>query len=454
MYDCPARRRGQHVAGTSVRQVAADVHEGTPDDYLCRQKWEAIAAAQGDAATRKKFLTTLLSRTADTRNLRVAWNYLASHGGQAPGHDGLHYDDLDNRKIWALLRIVSKAILDDTYRPGPDRPVKIPKASGLGNRTLLLPSIVDRVVQRAIVQTIQPYLDPSFDKNSFGYRPGCDRQHALAQAEKLARSTNRWVWLTEDIRNAFDQVPQQRLLDIVRLQLPDEGIVRLIERVVLTDRRRGLRQGGSLSPLLLNLYLDHHLDRRWRKRYPDLPLLRVADDLLVLTHSEEEANQAWSHLETMLRPTGMPLKGLPSSAVHNLSIGHHSDWLGFHLSQGTDQLVIQLTEKIWNQLGYHLELTHTKPDSPLRAVEVVMGWVDQLGPCYSWSIPHEVHARVVSFMRELAFDELYFTEEELLLRWKKAWKRWMQIRSSCTKKERYATAPPVVMKPHRFHYRG
>ena len=168
-----------------------------------------------------------------------------------------------------------KTILDTTYRPGRDRRVPIPKASGHGTRTLLIQSIIDRLVQRAIVQTVQPYLDPTFDEQSYGYRPGCDRQQALARAERLALSANTWVWLTEDLKDAFNQVPQRRLLDVVRHRLPNEGIVRLIEHVVLTDTGRGLRQGGCLSPLLLNLYLDHHLDRRWRMRHPDLSLLRV-----------------------------------------------------------------------------------------------------------------------------------------------------------------------------------
>ena len=126
--------------------------------------------------------------------------------------------------------------------------------------------------------------------------------------------------------------PQHRLLDVVRYRLPDEGIVRLIERMVLTETGRGLRQGGCLSPLLLNLYLDHHLDRRWRMRHPDLPLIRVADDILVLTRNQEEAQQTWTDLREMLLPAGMPLKGytvisnsepIHWRTCHLVGISHH-----------------------------------------------------------------------------------------------------------------------------------
>jgi CRISPR-associated protein Cas1 len=298
-------------------------HEGSPADFLRRHELEATAATRRDGKAKEQFLATLLQRPAGPRNLRQAWDYLAIHGGQAPGPDGLRYDDLDDGEVWALLRCLERAILDDTYRPGPDRELEIPKVGKTGTRALRLSSVVDRVVQRAIVQTVQPYLDPQFDDCSFGYRPGRDRQHALARAEQLATSSGGWVWLTEDLRDAFDHVPQQRLLDVVRLRLGNNGIVRLIETVVLTGKGQGLRQGGCLSPLLLNLYLDHLLDRKWRRRHPDLSLLRVADDLLVLTRTGEEARQAWTDLKTLLRPTGLAPKGTPSSAVRDLSGGDH-----------------------------------------------------------------------------------------------------------------------------------
>src|SRR5215472_6892747 len=215
-----------------------------------------------------------------------------------------------------------------------DRKKKVPKTSGNGYRTLTIPSIVDRLVQRAIVQTIQPYLDVFLTDNCLGYRPGSDTIKALARAEHLAVTGNCWVWLTEDLRNAFDNVPQRRLLDVVRLHVPDERMLHLLERVVLTKTKRGLRQGGNLSPLLLNVYLDHFLDKKWLRQHPDIPLLRWADDLLVLCRNLEEGQQAYQDLQRLLSPTGMTFKGTPEQAIHDLRDSGYADWLGYRLSAG------------------------------------------------------------------------------------------------------------------------
>jgi hypothetical protein len=443
MYYRPGRRGG-HIAGARARQAPVGAHSGTAGDFLRRHERDAIAAARGSPATKKTFVNELLDRTADTRNLRLAWDYLTAYGGQAPGRDGLHYDDLGERDAWTLCRTVRQAILGDTYRPGPDRIVSIPKGPGRGDRTLALQSVIDRLVQRAIVQAVQSYLDHQFDDDSFGFRPGRDRQHALARVEQLATSSGLWVWLAEDLRDAFHQVPQQRLLDVVRVRLPSEGIVRLVERVVLTDTGRGLRQGGCLSPLLLNLYLDHHLDRRWRARHGNTPLLRYADDLLVLGHTVEEAHQAWTELREMLLPAGMPLKGSPSSAVRDLADGGDTDWLGYRIFKGQDGLVVHPAERSWDSLRLQLAQSHAEPDSPLRAVVVIGGWLDQLGPCHSHTDRRRVYARVVETSRELALDEV-LTQEEFSYQWEHSHKRWGRIKSGTVLTSSTAAAPPAML---------
>jgi retron-type reverse transcriptase len=218
----------------------------------------------------------LFARAIDTRNLRVAWDYLAASGGQAPGPDGWSYADLDHHETWALLRQLHRALEGGSYGPGPERRIQIPKTSGRGHRTLRLQNIVDRVVQRAVLQVLEPVLDPRFVDNSFGFRPRRGREQALARVEHLARHHQRWHWVTEDLQDAFDNVPLRRLEDILQQHLPEPRLRGLLARMLHTGRKRGLRQGGALSPLLLNVYLDHFLDRRWQQQQPDVPLLRVA----------------------------------------------------------------------------------------------------------------------------------------------------------------------------------
>ena len=131
-----------------------------------------------------------------------------------------------------------------------------------------------------------------------------------------------------------------------------------------------------------------------------------ADDILVLTPTQEEAQQAWTDLREMLLPAGMPLKGTPTTVIRNLSTGEHADWLGFRITLESDNLEVRLTERSWNSLRQQLDLTHIGPDSPLRAVMVITGWVDQLGPCYPGMDRQTVYARLESMAQELAFDEV------------------------------------------------
>jgi RNA-directed DNA polymerase len=424
----PCRRRGNGVAGACARQGPADPHRGTRRDFLRRHETEAVAAAHGTAKAKKAFVTKLLPRAADSRNLRLAWGYLAAEGGQAPGRDGLRFDELEDHEVWRLVRALGAALRDDTYRPGPDRKVPIPKAGGIGTRTLSIPSVIDRLVQRAVVQVLQPYLDRFLGDGCLGFRPGLGTNQALALAERLAVGGGRWAWLAEDLKNAFDNVPQKRLLDALRTLIPDEGVMRLLRRLVETDTDIGIRQGGPLSPLLLNVYLNHFLDRRWGRLFAGAPLLRWADDVLILCRNRQEALQAYQGLEQPLLPAGMRLKGTPEKAVHDLQGGAEAVWLGYRLRRAEGGLEVLLTEKAWKRLEEKLELAHTKDCSSLRAVETVLGWVGQMGPCLPTTDVDKAYARVVSLALDLGFDELP-PIEGVSRSWHQAYMRWVRCRN-------------------------
>jgi group II intron reverse transcriptase/maturase len=429
MYYSPRRRGDYGVAGARARQKPADAHSGAYQDFLRRHELEAISAARGDAAVKQSFITKLFQRTADTRNLRLAWDWLASTGGQAPGADGLRFDDLDEPEVWSFLRTLSRSIRQQTYWTSQDRKKKIPKTSGKGFRMLAIPSIVDRLVQRAIVQIIQPYLDFFFDDNCLGYRPGSDILKALARAEQLTVTEEGWVWLTEDLRDAFDNVPQKRLLDILHRYIPEQEMLSLIEQVVLTTTKRGVRQGGNLSPLLLNVYLHHFLDTKWRRQHPDIPLLRWADDLLVLCKSTTEASQAYQDLQRLLAPTGMTLKGTPEQAIHDLQNDEPADWLGYRLQKETNGLTVTMTEDAWKSLAEKLEQDQEKDCSPLRAIQTIKGWISQLGPCFDSSDITQASTRIVTLAHSHAFDELP-SREQIAQEWQSAYRRWQYARRS------------------------
>jgi RNA-directed DNA polymerase len=296
MYNSPGRRGGSAwPADARARRVPADLHEGSHRDFLRRHERESADAARQTARERTEFARCLFRRAADPRNLRCALDHLALEGGSAPGPDGLTLDELDGAERWELVRALGGMIRSGQYRPGPHREVRIPKGPGRGTRILRIRNVEDRVVERAIVQVIQPFFDPTFAPESFGYRPGRGREHALAHAEAMAEATGSWVWVLDDVQDAFDNVRTGRLLDVVRKRLGADDMVELIRVVVDGGATRGIPQGSSLSPLLLNTYLDHLLDRPWAKQQPATPLIRVADDLLVLARDGQAAQEAHAH---------------------------------------------------------------------------------------------------------------------------------------------------------------
>jgi hypothetical protein len=407
--------------------VPADLHEGSSEDFLSRHERESADAARRSGRQRTEFARCLLKRAADLRNISCAIRYLASEGGGAPGPDGLTLDELDGAERWGLARALGGPIKSGRFRTGPHREVQIPKTSGRGTRTLCIRNVQDRVVERAIVQVVQAFLDPTFAPSSFGYRPGLGRGHALAHAEAIAERDGLWIWVLDDVKDAFDNVPLGRLLDVVRKRLGAEDIVELVRVVIDGEAKCGIPQGSSLSPLLLNLYLDHVLDRPWAKQEPATPLTRVADDLLVLARDGDVARSAHEELKARLRAAGMGLKATPESAVRDLRRGEAGDWLGFRLRKGPGGLEARPTDRCWDQLEEALMLAHTKPAAPVRAHESIVGWAEQLGPCRPHLDPDDLYARIAAVARRYAFDEVPSrpSVEDALLR---GYRRWAALR--------------------------
>jgi Reverse transcriptase (RNA-dependent DNA polymerase) len=445
MYNSPGRRGGSPwLADARARRVPADFHEGSYRDFLRRHERESADAARRTGRKRSEFAGCLFRRAADSRNLRCAIDYLASEGGSAPGPNGLTLDELDGSERWELARALGASIRTGRYRPGPHREVRISKGAGRGLRTLRIRNVEDRVVERAIVQVIQPFLDPTFSAASFGYRPGRGREHALAYAEAIADTTGAWVWVLDDVRDAFDNVALRRLLDVVRKRLVAEDIVGLIQIVIDGDATRGIGQGSSLSPLLLYLLLDHLLDRPWAKRQPATPLIRVADDLLVLARDGTAARQSHEYLKAQLRAAGMELKAAPQAAVRDLQHGETGDWLGFRLCKGPGGLEVRPTERCWAKLDEALGLAHTKPAAPARALETIGGWTEQLGPCRPHLDSADFYARIVSVTHRYAFDEIpsrHILEDRLL----RGHRRWglLRRRARLHRMEQVTAAPPA-----------
>src|SRR5262245_11704792 len=200
-------------------------HRGDRYDFMARHRRQARRAVKKGRPALVAIAPSLFRRVSDERTLRVAWDHLERYGGRAPGIDGMRYEDYPEHAKWEVCRGLRDWIRSGDYEPDEDRVVWISKGPGRGERPITIQNIEDRVVQRAVVEIVQPFLDPRFDPHSIGYRPRKDRLHALALAERYCLEQKRRVWVTEDIKDAFSNVPLARLLQLIRKCLPADDLV-------------------------------------------------------------------------------------------------------------------------------------------------------------------------------------------------------------------------------------
>ena len=381
-------------------------------------------AANGAAGLREMG-PRLLPWIADLRNLRTAFDVLAKDGGEASGPNGLSYSDLSTGETIAMLQQLHTLILSGEYQPGGTRQVTIKKSSGKGTRTLTLQNIQDRVVSRACVQILLPLYRPQFqqaERTASG-----NRMQLLAHLERLVLDDHRTVIGLHDIRDAFDNVPQNRLFQVLPRAVPNPDVCSLIERCVRTSSGKGLRQGSPLSPLLLDAYLDHFLVRQWERASPALPLLKYVDDILICGRTRTEVESASESLVNILRSCGLATKANANDAVRELSDSTLIEWLGMRVTRHTDRLAIAPTERSWRNLEEALADAQSRPNAAVLANQVVRGWVNQLGPCYETLNLRDTYRRVREIAGVQGFDELLPLEEFLCVA-AAAYRGWQAMR--------------------------
>jgi RNA-directed DNA polymerase len=230
----------------------------------------------------------LMEQVCDPKNLVRAYRRVRANKGK-PGVDGMTVHELADwlRSNHAAL---TASLLDGTYQPQPVRGVQIPKPGG-GQRQLGIPVAVDRLVQQAILQVLNPLWDPTFSNSSYGFRPGRDAHMALEQARKYVAQEGREIVVDLDLEKFFDRVNHDILMSRVARRIGDKRLLRIIRRFlqagmmqdgVCVARDEGTPQGGPLSPLLSNLLLDD-LDQELQRR--GHCFCRYADDCNIYVRS-------------------------------------------------------------------------------------------------------------------------------------------------------------------------
>jgi RNA-directed DNA polymerase len=244
----------------------------------------------------------LLEQVVQRSNLLVAYRRVVHNGG-APGIDGLTVAALEGycREHWPRIR---EALLSGTYVPQPVRRVEIPKPTG-GTRMLGIPTVLDRLIQQALLQVLQPLFDPTFSDASFGFRPKRSTHDAVRRAREHIAAGHRWV-VDIDLEKFFDRVNHDVLMARLARRIEDKRVLKLIRRYlqaglmmdgVVSPRTEGTPQGGPLSPLLSNILLDD-LDRELERR--GHRFVRYADDCNVYVKSRAAGERVLASLERFL----------------------------------------------------------------------------------------------------------------------------------------------------------
>jgi group II intron reverse transcriptase/maturase len=229
----------------------------------------------------------LLGQALARQNMVRAWKRVKANKGSA-GVDGRTVQDT-GEYLSAAWPDIRRRLLHGSYRPQPVRRVGIPKPGG-GVRELGIPTVVDRLIQQALLQVLQPIIDPTFSEHSHGFRPGRSAHGAVLKAQQYVQS-GREVVVDVDLEKFFDRVNHDILMDRLAKRIADKRVLRLIRRYLQADilahgvsieREEGTPQGGPLSPLLANVLLDdvdRELERRGHK------FVRYADDCNVYVRS-------------------------------------------------------------------------------------------------------------------------------------------------------------------------
>jgi len=248
--------------------------------------------------------TNKLEMILSRENLDMAWSVVKRNDGAA-GVDRKTISATDEhlKRHWPDIH---DKLMAGQYKPAAIRAVQIPKASG-GVRTLGIPTVQDRLIQQAIHQILSAELDPLMSEHSYGFRPNRSAHDAVSAARVHVAQGKSWV-VDIDLKSFFDQVNHDRLMSLLSKQVRDKRVLALIGRYLRAPlrqadgtqhkRTRGTPQGGPLSPLLANLYLDP-LDKELEKR--GIAFVRYADDIALFLSSERAAQRILESLKDWLK---------------------------------------------------------------------------------------------------------------------------------------------------------
>lgn len=325
----------------------------------------------------------LLERILSKQNLNLAYKQVYKNKG-ASGVDGVTVEELFSyireHKEEILLQVRNRK-----YKPLPVRRVYIPKENGK-LRKLGIPSVIDRVLQQAIVQVLTPIYEEQFSDNSYGFRPNRCCEQAVIKALECFNDGYDWI-VDIDLQSFFDEVNQDKLMAIIHRTIKDDDVISLIrkflqsgvmEKGVIQETKKGTPQGGNLSPLLSNIMLNE-LDKELEKR--GLHFVRYADDCLIMVRSEKAANRVMESITTFItKKLGLKVNVEKSKIARPNQI----KYLGFGFYKKINQNIwrpkphIKSVEKFKKKLKQILcrSFNISLDERFLKIKQLIYGWVN------------------------------------------------------------------------------
>jgi RNA-directed DNA polymerase len=280
---------------------------------------------------------SLIDKVYAEWTLSLAWEKVRSNAG-ACGVDGITIARFDKDSQSRLLA-VREHLKDGSYEPKPVKRVRIPKPGSKQTRPLGIPTVTDRVVQQAVRMVLEPIYERRFAEHSYGFRPERSCRDALRRVNgQLAEGYTHVVDI--DIQGYFDSIDQERLMSLLEEDVSDGPLLEIIERFlkagVLEDGEwepsdEGTPQGGVISPLLSNLYLDE-LDHLMEAE--GYAMTRYADDMVVLCKSAEEASRALTRVREWMEQVKLTLHPEKTHIVDMREAGACFDFLGYRFRRG------------------------------------------------------------------------------------------------------------------------
>ena len=368
----------------------------------------------------KKHLDNKDKPTFTIQFLMGAFNRINSSPSRAPGPDGISIDSY-SKDVWAKkLYKTAKSIQEFInlsnrtnsiesnnlainkpvpYTPGPTKLVRIPKLSG-GFREIQIPNTIDKVVNRACLEAMTPFVEKSFLDWSYGFRRGKNHNQIFDVISKSYKDGFKYA-CHYDIIKAFDHVPLRRLLQLVRSLDLKPDIKLLATRLITRNKPEklyGLSQGEALSGLLFNLYIHSFHDTQVNQLLPnEAKIFRYADDLCVIGTSEDAANFVVNKSKELLKECGFrcELNSVVNMDDNNISL------LGLTMAGDNHNIRFTLADSSWSHLRESLDEAHNHPDPVNLSRLIVLGWKNASKPVI-WSTEEE--SRLESLLRDQGFN--------------------------------------------------